>query len=95
MRKEYTAKEMREYAAAMADDLIDSNHKPGELTYDAGMVIVECLRQAAGMRERCEEAIADVNGPNSRFDHGVATPDFDANEIVDYILHGDAGKEEK
>ena len=53
------------------------------------------LCNAAKMRERCEEVIADVNGPNSRFDYGIATPDFDANEIVDYILHGDAVKKEK
>ena len=43
---------------------------------------------AQEMRERCEEVIADVNRHNSRFDHGIATPEFDANEIVDYILGG-------
>lgn len=46
------------------------------------------LLDYAAAVERCEEVISDVNGPNSRFDHGIATPDFDANEIVDYILKG-------
>ena len=82
----YTAQEMREMEAIVAS---------GDIGPMTRARVARMLKQAADMRERCEEVISDVNGPNSRFDHGVATPDFDANEIVDYILHGDAGKEEK
>ena len=77
--KIYTAQEMREMEAIVASGDI------GPMTRER---VALMLKQAAEMRERCEEVIADVNGPSSGSDHGVATPDFDANEIVDYILQG-------
>ena len=95
-RKSYTAQEMREAA-----DFFMRNSESVRQKVMSNSVLAnihestEMLRQAAEMRERCEEVIADVNGHNSRFDHGIATPEFDANEIVDYILRGDAESEEK
>lgn len=59
MGGKYTAQMMREYAAAMADDLIDSNHNPGEMIYDSGIVIIECLRQAADDKERLEAVVKE------------------------------------
>ena len=84
--KIYTAQEMREMEAIVASGDI------GPMTRER---VALMLKQAVEMRERCEEVISDVNGPNSRFDHGVATPDFDANEIVDYILKGATNADRK
>ena len=91
--KEYTAQEMRKKIKVMLGGL--GNGVITMPSLESSREVADMLRQAAEMRERCEEVIADVNGPNSRFDYGIATPDFDANEIVDYILHGDAVKKEK
>ena len=91
--KEYTAQEMRKKIKVMLGGL--GNGVVTMPSQESSREVADMLRQAAEMRERCEEVIADVNGPNSRFDYGIATPDFDANEIVDYILHGDAVKKEK
>ena len=91
--KEYTAQEIRKKIKVMLGGL--GNGVITMPSQESSREVADMLRQAAEMRERCEEVIADVNGPNSRFDYGIATPDFDANEIVDYILHGDAVKKEK
>ena len=91
--KEYTAQEMRKKIKVMLGGL--GNGVVTMPSQESSREVADMLRQAAEMRERCEEVIADVNGPNSRFDYGIATPGFDANEIVDYILHGDAVKKEK
>lgn len=91
--KEYTAQEMRKKIKLMLCGL--GNGIVTMPSQESSREVADMLRQAAEMRERCEEVIADVNGPNSKFDYGIATPDFDANEIVDYILHGDAVKKEK
>ena len=91
--KEYTAQEMRKKIKVLLGGL--GNGVITMPSLESSREVADMLRQAAEMREMCEEVIADVNGPNSRFDYGIATPVFDANEIVDYILHGDAVKKEK
>ena len=91
--KEYTAQEMRKKIKVMLGGL--GNGVVTMPSQESSREVADMLRQAAEMRGMCEEVIAHVNGPSSRFDYGIATPDVDANEIVDYILHGDAVKKEK
>ena len=86
MIKEYTALEMREMSEA--------KWHMGEKT------VCSMLRQAAEMRERCEEMLKQC-----RLEDAPCVPSDDGycdscdvpkhNELINYILRGDAGKEEK
>ena len=61
--------------------------------------VYEMLEQAADVQERIEKVIAkcnaakDMNSPNYSFDKQAFA--MDLQEIINYILRGDAGKEEK
>lgn len=95
----YTAQEMREAATTL--------YKRGdELTTDEMLAFSAMLRQAAGMRERCEEAKSKYCLARNRIDkvtslHPDATYEMILSKIkeFDYILKGKisggAGKEEK
>ena len=82
--KIYTAQEMR-YAANLRDAWGDKDEVNAMLYYAADMV------------ERCEKVIArcnaakDMNSPNYSFDKQAFA--MDLQEIINYILRGDAGKE--
>ena len=80
MGGKYTAQMMREYAAAMADDLIDSNHNPGEMIYDSGIVIIECLRQAADDKERLEAVVKHLEKYK-----GTKEPDYCCADCIEDI----------
>lgn len=86
-QKRYTAQEMREQAIRC------------ELDYDDSFATAAMLRQAAEIQERCEKVIArrnaakDINSPTWNFDKQAFA--LDLYEVVNYILRGDAGKEEK
>ena len=85
--KIYTAQELREQAIRC------------ELDYDDSFATAAMLRQAADIQERCEKVIAkcnaakDMNIPTWNFDKQAFA--LDLYEVVNYILRGDAGKEEK
>lgn len=97
--KIYTAQEMRDFADAIAADLNDCGHTSVTYGFDVLLPIIQCLRQAAEMQERCEKVIAkcneakDMNSPTWTFDSQAFA--MDLHEVVNYILRGDAGKEEK
>lgn len=86
-QKRYTAQELREQAIRC------------ELDYDDSFATAAMLRQAAEIQERCEKVIArcneakDMNSPTWTFDSQAFA--MDLYEVVNYILRGDAGKEEK
>ena len=85
--KIYTAQELREQAIRC------------ELDYDDSFATAAMLRQAADVQERIEKVIAkcnaakDMNSPTWNFDKQAFA--LDLYEVVNYILRGDAGKEEK
>ena len=97
--KIYTAQELRETAENITRvDVMDG------LTCRKHCYLIEkevesMLRHAAEIQERCEKVIArcneakDMNSPTWNFDKQVFA--MDLYEIVNYILRGDAGKEEK
>lgn len=76
----YTAQEMREYADAMAGDFIDSNHNPVEIIYDSGIVIIECLRQAADDKERLEAIVKHLEKYK-----GTKEPDYCCADCIEDI----------
>lgn len=55
--KRYTAKEMRDYADAIAGDLGDNDHGGVEYFYDDLIPVIESLRQAADTCEKIEGEI--------------------------------------
>ena len=85
--KIYTVQEMREQAIRC------------ELDYDDSFATAAMLRQAADVQERIEKVIAkcneakDMNSPNYSFDKQAFA--MDLYEVINYIIRGDAGKEEK
>ena len=89
-QKRYTAQEMRE--AILKIKSFQGNRQ-------TAIHIEDMLRQAAEMQERCENVIArcneakDMNSPTWNFDKQAFA--LDLYEVVNYILRGDAGKEEK
>lgn len=80
-RKSYTAQEMREMEAIVASGDI------GSMTRKR---VALMLKQAAEMCEREEEVIAIHSPYYGKLDYEIETAVVDE---VDYILHGDAGKE--
>ena len=80
-RKSYTAQEMREMEAIVASGDI------GSMTRKRVAIM---LKQAAEMRERAEEVRARHSIYYGKIDYENETAIVDE---VDYILHGDAGKE--
>lgn len=97
--KKYTAQELRDFADAIAADLNDCGHTSVTYGFDDLLPIIQCLRQAAEMQERCEKVIARCNEEK---DMSIPTWNFnkqafamDLSEIIRYILRGDAGKEAK
>ena len=98
--KIYTAQELREAAdffvrnAEMVRQKVLSNAILANI-HDS----IPMLRHSADMVERCEKVIArcneakDMNSPTWSFDKQVFA--MNLYEIVNYILRGDAGKEEK
>ena len=97
--KIYTAQEMRDFADAIAADLNDCGHTSVTYGFDDLLPIIQCLRHSAEVVERCEKVIAkcneakNMNSPNYSFDKQAFA--MDLQEIINYILRGDAGKEEK
>lgn len=90
--KTYTAQEIRAASVSptYAGDDCEVHVKPE---------VYEMLEQAADIQERCEKVIArcneakDMSSPTYSFNkHAFA---MDLYEIVNYILRGDAWKEEK
>lgn len=57
MLKHYTAKEMRDYADAIAGDLGGNDHGGVEYFYDDLIPVIESLRQAADTCEKIEGEI--------------------------------------
>ena len=55
MPKTYTAREMREFADAIAGDLCGNGHRSVKYTYDDLIPVIESLRQAAEAVERDEK----------------------------------------
>ena len=96
--KTYTAQEMREAAdffvrnAEMVRQKVLSNAILANIHE-----VIPMLRQAAEIQERCEKVIAkcneakDMNSPTWNFNKQAFA--MDLYEIVNYILRGDAGKE--
>ena len=99
-QKRYTAQEMREAAdffvrnAEIVRQKVLSNAILANI-HDS----IPMLRQTAEVVERCEKVIArcneakDMNSPTWTFDNQAFA--MDLYEIVNYILRGDAGKEER
>ena len=91
-QKRYTAQEMREAA-------VSPTYVGGVSEVRVKPEVYEMLEQAADMVERCEKVIArcneakDMNSPDWNFNKQAFA--MDLFEIVNYILRGDAGKEEK
>ena len=86
--KIYTAQEMR--AAILKIKSFQGNRQ-------TAIHIEDMLRQAAAMQERCEKVIArcneakDMNSSNYSFDKQAFA--MDLQEIINYILRGDAGND--
>ena len=91
-QKRYTAQEMREA-------VVSPMYVGGVSEMRVKPEVYEMLEQAADMVERCEKVIAkcneakDMNSPTWNFDKQAFA--MDLYEVVNYILRGDAGKEEK
>ena len=90
--KIYTAQEIHEAA-------VSPTYVGGVFEVRVKPEVYEMLEQAADMVERCEKVIArcneakDMSSPTYSFNkHAFA---MDLYEIVNYILRGDAWKEEK
>ena len=90
--KKYTAQELREAA-------VSPTYVGGVSEVRVKPEVYEMLEQAADMVERCEKVIArcneakDMNSPDWNFNKQAFA--MNLFEIVNYILRGDAGKEEK
>ena len=90
--KTYTAQEMREAAVSptYVGDVSEVRVKPE---------VYEMLEQAADIQERIEKVIAkcneakDMNSPTYSFNKQAFA--MDLQDIINYILRGDARKEEK
>lgn len=91
-QKRYTAQELREAA-------VSPTYVGGVSEVRVKPEVYEMLEQAAEIQERCEKVIArcnkakDMNSPTWTFDSQAFA--MDLYEIVNYILRGDAGKEDK
>ena len=90
--KTYTAQEIREAS-------VSPTYVGGVFEVRVKPEVYEMLEQAADIQERCEKVIArcneakDMSSPTYSFNkHAFA---MDLYEIVNYILRGDAWKEEK
>ena len=103
----YTAPEMRDKATELqesADEISRDAVEEGGCTYkplckaDAREIetIANMLRQAADMRERAYAVIAKARKANeTQPSFGCRTCVENYIKEINYILHGDAGKEEK
>ena len=91
-QKRYTAQELREAA-------VSPTYVGGVSEVRVKPEVYEMLEQAADVQERIEKVIAkcnaakDMNSPTWNFDKQAFA--LDLYEVVNYILRGDAGKEEK
>ena len=87
-RKSYTAQEMREMEAIVASGDI------GSMTRKR---VALMLKQAAEMRERAEEVKAQCLKICGRetCDHNGDKCVCCARDVIDFIIRGDAGKEEE
>ena len=90
--KIYTAQELREAAES-------PTYVGGGSEVRVKPEVYEMLEQAAEIQERCEKVIArcneakNMNSPTWSFNKQAFA--MDLYEIVNYILRGNAGKEEK
>ena len=90
--KVYTARELRDAA-------VSPTYVGGVSEVRIKPEVHEMLEQAADIQERCEKVIArcneakDMSSPTWTFDSQAFA--MDLYEIIRYILHGDAGKEER
>ena len=90
--KVYTAQEFRDVAAS-------PTYVRGVFEVRVKPEVYEMLEQAADIQERCEKVIAkckeakDMNSPTWNFNKQAFA--MDLYEIINYILRGDARKEEK
>ena len=85
MNKKYTAQKIREMEAIVASGDV------GPMTRET---IAKMLRQAAEMRERCEEKRKELD--DELFYDGAENLTLPMNEcykIIDYIIRGDEGNE--
>lgn len=93
MSKVFTAKEMREMALVVLDD-VEGNDEGGAVypsTSKFDETIIEAmLRQAADMIERCVKARSRHSLYYGKLDHEDETEIVDE---IDYIIHGDTRKE--
>ena len=87
-RKSYTAQEMREMEAIVASGDV------GSMTRER---VALMLKQAAEMRERAEELKAQCLKICGRetCDHNGDKCVCCARDVIDFIIRGDAGKEEE
>ena len=91
-QKRYTAQELREAG-------VSPTYVGGVSEVRVKPEVYEMLEQAADVQERIEKVIAkcnaakDMNSPTWNFDKQAFA--LDLYEVVNYILRGDAGKEEK
>lgn len=98
-QKRYTAQEMRDMAENITRVDVMDGLTCREHCYPVKQEVKSMLRYAADMVERCEKVIArcneakDMNSHNYSFDKQAFA--MDLQEIINYILRGDAGKEEK
>lgn len=90
--KVYTAQELRDAA-------VSPTYVGGVFEVRVKPEVYEILEYAADMVERCEKVIArcneakDMNSPTWNFNKQAFA--MDLYEVVNYILRGDTGKEEK
>ena len=97
--KTYTAQEMRDMAENITRVDVMDGLTCREHCYPVKQEVKSMLRYAVDMVERCEKVIArcneakDMNSPTWNFDKQAFA--MDLYEIINYILRGDAGKEEK
>lgn len=95
MSKEYTVQEMRKKIKVMLGGLGD-----GVITMPSqksSREVADMLRQAAKMRERAEELKAQCLKICGRetCDHNGDKCVCCARDVIDFIVRGDAGKEEE